>query len=85
MGTSVYGRSVRAPCFEPVASEGLLILAEDDPTRIDPGEFYRKNWEIKYREQRKYTSDKRYHYLGSGKCYYLMGESMAKSMVELPK
>jgi len=58
---------------------------KDDPTRIDPGEFYIKNWEIKYREQRKYTSDKRYHYLGSGKCYYLMGESMAESMVELLK
>ena len=56
---------------------------KDDPTRIDPGEFYLKNWEIKYREQRKYTSDKRYHYLGSGECYFLMGESMAASMVEL--
>jgi len=58
---------------------------KDDPTRVDPGKFYMKNWEIKYREKRKYTSDKRYHYLGSGKCYYLMGESMAESMGELLK
>ena len=60
-------------------------IPKDDPTRIDPGTFYIKNWELKYREQRKYTSDKRYHYLGSGKCYYLMGESMANSIVELLK
>jgi len=55
----------------------------DDPTRIQPGEFFFQNWLQRYREQLKYTSDKRYHYLGSGKCYYRMGEAMGKAMVNL--
>ena len=58
---------------------------KDDPTRIDPGDFFFKNWVQRYKDQRKYTSDKRYHYLGSGKSYYQMGESMGKAMVELLK
>lgn len=59
--------------------------AKDDPTRIDPGAFYRKNWELKYKPQLSYTSDKRYHYLGSGACYYQMGQSMGSVMVQLLK
>ena len=57
--------------------------SEDDPLRVDPGEFYRQNWENKYRAQLAYTSDKRYHYLGSGACYYEMGASMGRAMLEL--
>ena len=57
--------------------------AADDPTRIDPGEFYNRNWRLKYQDELAYTSDKRYHYLGSGACYYQMGESMGEVMLEL--
>lgn len=57
--------------------------AKDDPTRMEPGMFFNKNWLQKYKKELSYTSDKRYHYLGSGACYYEMGESMAKSMLEL--
>ena len=57
--------------------------SENDPTRIDPGEFFFKNWVQRYKKEISYTSDKRYHYLGSGACYYQMGESMGKAMLEL--
>lgn len=56
---------------------------KDDPTRIDSGMFFFKNWVQRYRKELSYTSDKRYHYLGSGACYYQMGESMGKAMLEL--
>lgn len=59
--------------------------AEDDPTRIDPGLFFQKNWRQRYKEELAYTSDKRYHYLGSGACYYRMGESMGRAMLDLMK
>jgi alpha-galactosidase len=58
---------------------------KDDPTRMDPGAFFNKNWLQKYKKELSYTSDKRYHYLGSGACYYKMGESMGKAMAELVK
>lgn len=58
---------------------------KDDPTRVDPGEFYRRNWQAKYKEELAYTSDRRYHYLGSGACYYRMGTAMAEAMLELLK
>jgi Carbohydrate esterase, sialic acid-specific acetylesterase len=58
---------------------------KDDATRIDPGLFYRTNWEQKYKKELAYTSDKRYHYLGSGACYYQMGESMGRAMLTLLK
>jgi len=57
--------------------------AKDDRSRIDPGAFFNTNWLQKYKKELSYTSDKRYHYLGSGACYYRMGESMGKAMVEL--
>lgn len=57
--------------------------AEDDPTRIHPGEFYRINWENAHRDRLKYFSDRPYHYRGSGLCYYQMGASMARSMLGL--
>lgn len=57
----------------------------DDPTRLDPGEYYRRNWEQKYKKELSFTSDKRYHYLGSGACYYRMGASMGGAMVEMLK
>ena len=58
---------------------------KDDPTRIHPGDFYHKNWVLKYKEDLKYTSDRPYHYMGSGACYYQMGESMGRAMVGLIK
>ena len=57
--------------------------ATDDPTRVNPGQFYEKNWREKYAEGLAYTSDRRYHYNGSGKCYYEMGQSMGKALLEL--
>jgi len=58
---------------------------KDDPARVDPGLFYQKNWVRRYKKELAYTSDKRYHYLGSGACYYQMGESMGRAMLELLK
>lgn len=55
----------------------------DDPTRVNPGEFYLKNWQQKYKDQLAYTSDKRYHYLGSGACYYQIGQAMGEAMIAL--
>ncbi len=57
--------------------------AKDDPTRLDPGKFFQVNWVGKYRKELAYTSDKRYHYNGSGRSYYEMGLSMGKAMVTL--
>jgi len=65
------------------AAQKNSAKAKDDPTRVEPGMFFNKNWLQKYKEQLAYTSDKRYHYLGSGACYYRMGESMGKAMIEL--
>lgn len=59
--------------------------AKDDTSRLDPGEYYRINWEEKYQKELSFTSDKRYHYLGSAACYYQMGESMGKAMVGVVK
>ena len=59
--------------------------AEDDPTRVDSGDFFNTNWVQKYKKELSFTSDKRYHYLGSGACYYQMGESMGNAMVEMLK
>ena len=57
--------------------------SKDDPTRVDPGEFFQQNWAQKYKRELAYTSDRRYHYNGSGRAYYEMGESMATAMIEL--
>lgn len=57
--------------------------SEDDPTRIHPGEFYLVNWEQKFADRLKFRSDRPYHYMGSGLCYYQMGESMAKAALGL--
>jgi alpha-galactosidase len=70
--------------FQAAAKENAK-KPNDDPTRLEPGKFFATNWERKYRQQLSYTSDKRYHYLGSGACYYRMGESMGRTMVELVK
>ncbi len=59
--------------------------SKDDPSRIDPGKFYTKNWQLKFKDQLALTSDKRYHYLGSGACFYRMGASMGRTMVKLLK
>ena len=55
----------------------------DDPTRVDPGAFYQKNWEQKHYDQLRYTSDRPYHYRGSGACYYDMGVSMGQASIRL--
>ncbi|MEM9345371.1 MAG: sialate O-acetylesterase [Planctomycetota bacterium] len=57
--------------------------SEDDPTRIKPSEFYLVNWEQKYADRLKFRSDRPYHYMGSGLCYYQMGESMARAWLGL--
>ena len=55
------------------------------PSRDEINAFGDKNW----REPNKTTiarmSDKRYHYMGCGRTYYLMGEAMSKAMLELLK
>ena len=56
-----------------------------DPTRINPGEYFKKNWVQRYAKELSYFSDKRYHYKGSGACYYQMGEAMGKAMIEMVK
>lgn len=58
-------------------------MPEDDPTRISPHDFYIINWEQKNWGRLKFQSDRAYHYMGSGLCYYQMGESMGKAMLEL--
>lgn len=55
----------------------------NDPSRIDPGEYYQANWVRRYAKELSYFSDKRYHYKGSGACYYRMGKAMAKAMLEM--
>ncbi len=55
----------------------------NDPSRIDPGKFFQKNWVQKYSKELAYTSDKRYHYNGSGRSYYEMGQSMGNAMADL--
>ena len=57
----------------------------DDATRVNPREFFQKNWAQKYKKELSYTSDRNYHYHGSGRSYYEMGESMGKAMLELLK
>ncbi|MEM6260233.1 MAG: sialate O-acetylesterase [Planctomycetota bacterium] len=55
----------------------------DDPTRVDPAEFVRVNWTEKHAHIMPYRSDRPFHYMGSGLCYYRMGESMGRAMVGL--
>jgi alpha-galactosidase len=55
----------------------------NDLSRIDPGEYYQVNWVRRYAKELSYFSDKRYHYKGSGACYYRMGKAMAKAMLEI--
>lgn len=58
---------------------------ENDPTRVKPGDFYKENWALRYEKERAYTSDARFHYMGSGACYYRMGQSMGKTILDLVK
>jgi alpha-galactosidase len=57
----------------------------NDPTRVDPAEFLRVNWTEKHADIMPYRSDRPFHYMGSGLCYYQMGESMGKAMLGLHK
>lgn len=65
------------------ASKVNAAKPESDPTRMKPGDFFQKNWAQKYKKELAYSSDKRYHYKGSAACYYQMGESMGKAMLEI--
>ena len=58
---------------------------ESDPTRINPGDYYQTNWVQRYARELSYFSDKRYHYKGSGACYYRMGEAMANAILQIAK
>ena len=55
------------------------------PTREEIWEFGNKHW----REPNKATiarmSDRRYHYMGCGQTYYLMGEAFGKAMLDMVK
>lgn len=57
-------------------------LAEKEGRKPDPN-FFHREWLMKYKDQHAYTSDKRYHYLGSGECYYRMGDAMGRAMLEI--
>ena len=48
-------------------------------------EYFQKHWAQRYKKELSYTSDKRYHYKGSGRCYYEMGEAMGRAMLEIVK
>ena len=54
-------------------------------TKLVLKKFYDEAWVKKYAKELAYTSDKRYHYNGSGRSYYEMGQSMGNAMVELLK
>jgi len=61
-------------------------LAKEQGRKLtDAGEFYQTEWVQRYKKELSYTSDKRYHYKGSGQCYYLMGEAFGKAMLEMVK
>jgi alpha-galactosidase len=77
-----YDMSDRWTEFQALARANAAKAA-DDPTRIDPGKFFQKNWVQKYAKELAYTSDKRYHYNGSGRSYYEMGQSMGRAMLEM--
>jgi hypothetical protein len=58
--------------------------AEAAGERPDP-DFFHREWNLRYKEQHAYTSDKRYHYLGSGECYYRMGDAFGQAMLDMIK
>ena len=58
---------------------------DGDPTKMPKGEYFQKHWTQRYKKELAYTSDKRYHYKGSGRCYYEMGEAMGRAMLEIVK
>ena len=61
-------------------------LAKEQGRKLtDAGDFYQREWVQRYKKELSYTSDKRYHYKGSGSCYYLMGEALARAMLEMVK
>lgn len=65
------------------AARANTAKPDDDPTKVTPRESYEQNWVARYRRELAYTSDKRYHYKGSGACYYRMGRAMGEAMCEL--
>jgi alpha-galactosidase len=77
-----YDMSDRWAEFQTLARANEAKTA-DDPTRINPGKFFQKNWAQKYAKELAYTSDKRYHYNGSGRSYYEIGQSLGRAMLEM--
>jgi hypothetical protein len=55
------------------------------PTRDEINKFGDDNWRTPNKATIAQMSDKRYHYMGCGRTYYLMGEAMGKTMLELLK
>jgi alpha-galactosidase len=55
------------------------------PTRDEINAFGDKHWRNPNKNTIARMSDKRYHYMGCGRTYYLMGESMGKAMLEFLK
>jgi len=55
------------------------------PTRDEITKFGDENWRNPNKDTIARMSDKRYHYMGCGRTYYLMGEAMGKAMLPLLK
>jgi len=53
------------------------------PTRDQIREFGDKHWRRPNKDTIARMSDKRYHYMGCGRTYYLMGEAFGKAMVRM--
>jgi len=67
-------------------NKAFLEQAKKQGKKLTPKEiweFGNKHWRI-YKDVAR-MSDKRYHYWGSGECYYLMGEAFGKAMLEMLK
>ncbi|MDP6046291.1 MAG: sialate O-acetylesterase [Phycisphaerae bacterium] len=67
------------------AWKAKLSAEAKKPTRDEINKFGDENWRNPNKETIARMSDKRYHYMGCGRTYYLMGESMGKAMLELLK
>lgn len=55
------------------------------PTRDQINEFGDKHWREPNKDTIARMSDRRYHYMGCGRTYYLMGEALGKAMIEMVK
>jgi len=55
------------------------------PSRQEIDEFGRTHWREPNKDTIARMSDRRYHYMGCGRTYYLMGEAFGKAMIEMLK